>query len=427
MGDLTVTRSYESNRDLLTQVKNAFDTVTVSQYDYVNDSAGRRIAVKQSGTAFKPAGDMFNLYQYNTRSEVTGAERYFGTNTNSLDNPVGLQDWSYAYDNIGNRSASSRANAISDYSANLLNQYTQRTVPGYADILGTAETNVTVTVNTQAVTRQSYYPPSHGTSYGATRWHKRLDVDNVLTSAYEEIVTTGVYSPGGTNDDIVTSVTGHMFVAETPEGFTYDEDGNLLTDGRWAYSWDSENRLIAMQTLPGLCPSVPLILCNFDYDYMSRRVAKTVYEWDDGTTNWVEQSSSAFLYDGWNLISEQTHEQTNAQTNSFVFGLDLSGSLQGAGGVGGLLASVGMAGSPSTPAFYTYDGNGNVSEILDIGAGTPSSRIAAHYEYSPFGETIVATGDLAKDNPFRFSTKYTDNETTLVYYGYRYYSPGMGR
>lgn len=28
---------------------------------------------------------------------------------------------------------------------------------------------------------------------------------------------------------------------------------------------------------------------------------------------------------------------------------------------------------------------------------------------------------------FRFSSKYTDQETGLVYYGYRYYSPGMGR
>jgi RHS repeat-associated protein len=30
-------------------------------------------------------------------------------------------------------------------------------------------------------------------------------------------------------------------------------------------------------------------------------------------------------------------------------------------------------------------------------------------------------------NPFRFSTKYTDNETGLLYYGLRYYSPGSGR
>jgi RHS repeat-associated protein len=34
---------------------------------------------------------------------------------------------------------------------------------------------------------------------------------------------------------------------------------------------------------------------------------------------------------------------------------------------------------------------------------------------------------MAANNPFRFSTKYQDDETGLVYYGYRYYSPSMGR
>jgi RHS repeat-associated protein len=34
---------------------------------------------------------------------------------------------------------------------------------------------------------------------------------------------------------------------------------------------------------------------------------------------------------------------------------------------------------------------------------------------------------MAKLNPFGFSTKYTDNETDLLYYGYRYYSPALGR
>jgi RHS repeat-associated protein len=45
----------------------------------------------------------------------------------------------------------------------------------------------------------------------------------------------------------------------------------------------------------------------------------------------------------------------------------------------------------------------------------------------PFGEVIRATGPLAKANPFRFSTKYQDDETDLLYYGYRFYSPSTGR
>jgi len=44
----------------------------------------------------------------------------------------------------------------------------------------------------------------------------------------------------------------------------------------------------------------------------------------------------------------------------------------------------------------------------------------------PFGEVIRATGPLAKTNPFRFSTKYQDDESDLLCYGDRYYKPSTG-
>ena len=34
----------------------------------------------------------------------------------------------------------------------------------------------------------------------------------------------------------------------------------------------------------------------------------------------------------------------------------------------------------------------------------------------PFGEVVRATGPMARANPFRFSTKYQDDETDLLYY-----------
>ncbi len=37
------------------------------------------------------------------------------------------------------------------------------------------------------------------------------------------------------------------------------------------------------------------------------------------------------------------------------------------------------------------------------------------------------TGPIAKVNPFRFSTKYQDDETDLLYYGYRYYNASTGK
>src|SRR5665811_506620 len=49
------------------------------------------------------------------------------------------------------------------------------------------------------------------------------------------------------------------------------------------------------------------------------------------------------------------------------------------------------------------------------------------YAYGPFGEVIRGTGPMAKANPFRFSTKYQDDETDLLYYGVRYYTASSGR
>ena len=73
-----------------------------------------------------------------------------------------------------------------------------------------------------------------------------------------------------------------------------------------------------MQTLPGLCPSVPLILCHFDYDYMSRRPGKTVYEWI--SNDWQEASASVFLYDAWNLVQELQVSGFSPQPSYFVLG-----------------------------------------------------------------------------------------------------------
>ena len=78
--------------------------------------------------------------------------------------------------------------------------------------------------------------------------------------------------------------------------------------------------------------------------------------------------------------------------------------------------------SITTTTAYLYDGNGNVMALVDAA----DRSILASYEYDPSGSTLRATGAKAAAKPFRFSTKYTDNETGLVYYGYRYYASQPG-
>jgi RHS repeat-associated protein len=94
--------------------------------------------------------------------------------------------------------------------------------------------------------------------------------------------------------------------------------------------------------------------------------------------------------------------------------------MQGAGGVGGLIE---VNSNTNGSHFAAADGNGNVAALFSVTNGT----VTASYEYGPFGETIRESGPMAKLNVLRWSSKYADDETDLVYYGYRYYNPSMGR
>ncbi|NLH72943.1 MAG: RHS repeat-associated core domain-containing protein [Verrucomicrobia bacterium] len=130
--------------------------------------------------------------------------------------------------------------------------------------------------------------------------------------------------------------------------------------------------------------------------------------------------SMSWPYD--NKLSLSTVTASNAKVRTYVWGSDLSGSMQGAGGIGGLL-KVTQHGSQVTHHFVAYDGNGNVMGLVNTADGSLSAR----YEYGPFGEPIRISGAISILNPIRFSSKYTDDQSGLVYYGYRYYNPSTGR
>jgi RHS repeat-associated protein len=107
------------------------------------------------------------------------------------------------------------------------------------------------------------------------------------------------------------------------------------------------------------------------------------------------------------------------------WGVDLSGSMQGAGGVGGLLQTTlctGTNGSTQSNNYPLFDGNGNVTDYINQ-AGVQ----VASYKYDAFGNTHTSSGSLANTFNYRFSTKARDAETGLYYYGYRYYNTTTGK
>ena len=312
-GPLTVAKTYDPNRDLITQVRNATSAGVISQSDYSSDALGRRVSRHDSGLAF--AQSQTNAFGYNQRSEVTSAVMH--TNV-----------YGYVYDPIGNRLFSSANSETNAYTANALNQYS----------------NVVV-------------QPS--------------------------------------------SLTLHPL---------YDADGNMTFDGKeWFYFWNAENRL-------ALASNAQHVVA-YTYDHQGRMVSKAI----DGVPR-------SYLWDGYNIIREvqySTVPSFQCSTNYNTWGLDLSGTLQGAGGVGGLLAvtCVSSGTSNSSPLTYypLYDANGNITEY--IGA---DGTIAAHREYSAFGETTVLTGTLANSFTHWWSTKPWCSVTGLSEYQRRKYNPTLG-
>ena len=203
-----------------------------------------------------------------------------------------------------------------------------------------------------------------------------------------------------------------------PRNFTYDEDGNLTGDEQWTYHWDAENRLIRQEARSGTSPRLRL---DFTYDHQGRRVTKHVYTLDASGNPTGTQSALLFRYDEWNLVAELdlTAPYEPSLLRSYTWGPDLSGTLAGSGGIGGLLAVTTHGDNPST-AYPCYDGSGNITQWLDA-----AGAVVARAEYGPYGE--IFRQDSAAPAPFGFSTKYTDAETGLLYYGYRYYDPRAGR
>ena len=138
---------------------------------------------------------------------------------------------------------------------------------------------------------------------------------------------------------------------------------------------------------------------------------------------------TCYVYDGWNRIAECSVAYDTGQgrlSRRYLWGPDLSGSMQGAGGVGGLLSMLVRTGEgesqTDSPYCPTYDGNANISEYLDAGGDAE-----AHFEYDPFGNLTVDAQSNAAFFPYRFSTKPQDPVTGLLYYGYRDYDAVSGR
>ncbi len=173
--------------------------------------------------------------------------------------------------------------------------------------------------------------------------------------------------------------------------YTYDNNGNTLTkvvgSNTTTFAWDYENRL-ANVTLPGSGGTV-----SFKYDPFGRRAYKS-----------SSSGTSIFAYDGDNLIEETN--ATGAVVARYSQGLNVDEPLA-------MLRS-------GAVSYYHTDGLGSITSLSNS-----AGALAQTYGYDSFGKQTSSSGSLT--NPFQFTGREFDNETSLYYYRSRYLDVSTGR
>ena len=349
-------------------------------------------------------------YAYDSRGRLNAASRHFSDGTNY---PGRL--FAYTYDRFGNTIQAGPApdGATPRYvfeAGGLYNVHTDRQWGSVIDVSGTVATNAKVVVNNVLANR-------HRDWFNATIpvANQNGPVEQTL-HAYAAIPN---YSAGL---DLAIAKTGTVSVAKAQENPTYNAKGEPTADSRFRYVFNAFGWLTSVTNLV----SEPASYVAFAYDTGGRRVRKSVYERNGSV--WVEKTRNQFYYDGWNLMAETVTDKTATPESTtlrlYTWGLDLAGHRggrlgQSAGGIGGLLAVTEIAGSITNVYYPVSDHIGTIRALVDAKSG----ETVAEYEYDPYGVLLEEAGEKASSCPFRFSSKYYDRETQLLYFGYRYYSP----
>ena len=176
----------------------------------------------------------------------------------------------------------------------------------------------------------------------------------------------------------------------------FDDDGNQTliktATGIWSVTYNGENRPILWECVSpnsSTPNSTTHSLILMSYDRMGRRITK---------------NDRRFIYDGYLQIADNHGSTYIWDPTERIASRPLAWFRD------------------NTLMCYTHDGNRNVSEVV-----AADGKIAAHYEFAPCGSVIALSGDYGYMNPWRFSSEYSDDEVSLIYYNYRHYSPDAGR
>ena len=342
-------------------------------------------------------------YYYNDQNQVTRVSQsgsgedpesidftydHAGNMTGQTDNsdPYGEDEvlsTSYTYDNANNLTGISDqlpdSTVVASYSYTLdaADRLTQETRT-WADGSSSDTTDYTYTANNQltGVTHSNSSFANESFSYDANG-NRTMTGDSTGTG--NELTSDGTYD------------------------YTYDNDGNLITQTDIAtgdetiYSYDFRNRLVEVQQVVG---GVESVLAQYTYDALNRRIGVS----EGGSTTWT-------VYDG-----KTTNPLIDFDNSGDVTARYLNGPSPA--GVDAVLARDTPSGGV---AWYLADRLGSVGDIVDN-----SGTVIDHIDYSAFGE-VLDESDPAEGDRFKFAGMQYDSVIGQYYDQARWYDPESGR
>lgn len=181
-------------------------------------------------------------------------------------------------------------------------------------------------------------------------------------------------------------------VADVYTDFVYDDNGNLLDDGQYAYTYDAANRLIGVDD--GVSTQ------GYVYNGDGVRVAQIV---DGLRTDYVQDVAAG--------LPQVLAARQGGTLSRYLQGLGLIGEERGGAGGG--------AASPVWQ-YHLPDAIGSVRQV----ANAQGALILARH-YDPFGGLLTHVGST--NSAYGFAGEEQDPNTEHIFLRARTYNPGTGR
>ena len=375
-----ITNAYDNVARLTKTCLRTSGGSVLNSHAYAYNAAGQRTSQTRTDGSYVS-------YTYDAIGELLSAA---GKESGGVTNRFNEQ-FSYVYDPAGNLSYRTNKALLQTFTVDSRNELTNVARANTLTVAGTSSS----AASSVKVNGTSAY--LYGDNTFALDGFSLADGTNTFTA-----VATDVLGRADTN-----AVSVYLPASMS---LTYDRNGNLTSDGRRAFDYDDENQLIRVTVTNAW-------KVEFVYDAGLRRRVRTEYVWQNA---WVTNQVMRYVYAG-NLVLQE-RDGNNVPLVAYTRGRDLSGTLQAAGGVGGLLGRSDLTQVTPQHAYYHADGNGNVTALVN-----GSQALVAKYLYDPFGNILSKSGPLCDANTYRWSSKELHQNSGLVYYGYRLYEPNLQR